>query len=125
MNHATPDAALRELVRLQRLHPELRPLDWVMLGTVAEAGPKGLPLAYVRANPGFICTLTAFLPSMQRLCEAGYVERRTDTYMATMYGGRAGRKPRQEVIFCRTAKPLTEAEAAPPRSDAPHPLYVL
>lgn len=88
---------LAQAVAVQRRYPDLTPLDFRVLGAIQEAGE--LPLAYVRTVPEFLGTQTAFRPSIERLLAAGLITRDTVSYQATAYKGKAGRAPRQEIVF--------------------------
>ena len=103
----TDDQILAAAAKLHTKRPDLRPLDWRILGSVTTAGATGLPLAYVRSMSVFYGSLPAFLPAVDRLIKAGLVERREVPYQATEYSGKAGRKPRAEVVYYRTAAPVT------------------
>jgi hypothetical protein len=97
------------IAQASRLHvscPDLRPLDWRVLGAIIDAGATGLPLAYVRTRTDFLGSLPAFLPAADRLIRAGLVERREVPYQATDYSGKAGRKPRAEVVYYRTGRAI-------------------
>lgn len=95
------DSIIAHASRVHAAHPELRPLDWRILGCIIDAGPSGLPLAYVRTQAEFLGSIPAFLPATERLIQAGMIERREVPYAATQYSGRKGRKPRLEVVYCR------------------------
>ena len=103
----TDDQILAAAAKLHTKRPELKPLDWRILGSVTTAGATGLPLAYVRSMGVFYGSLPAFLPAVDRLIKAGLVERREVPYQATEYSGKAGRQARKEVVFYRTAAPVT------------------
>lgn len=94
---------LAQAVAIQRRYPGLTPLDFRVLGAIQEAGE--LPLAYVRAVPDFLGTISAFRPSTERLLAAGLITRETVAYPATNYKGKAGRAPRQDVVFKIKTKP--------------------
>ncbi len=88
---------LAQATAIQRRYPTLTPLDFRVLGAIQEAGE--LPLAYVRTVPDFLGTQTAFKPSTDRLVAAGLITRKSVAYSAAEYKGKAGREPRQEIIF--------------------------
>ena len=89
---------LAKATAIQRIYDHLTPLDFRVLGAVQDAS-GGLPLSYVRAEPGFFCTMSAFKPSTERLLAAGLITRESVAYEATNYKGKAGRAPRLDVIF--------------------------
>ncbi len=88
---------LAKAAAIQRRYPGLKPLDFRLLGAIQEAGE--LPLAYVRTVPEFLGSQPAFRPAAQRLLDAGLITRDPVSYQATAYKGRAGRAPRQEIVF--------------------------
>ena len=102
----TDDQILAQAAKLHTKRPELRPLDWRVLGAITEVGDIGLPLAYVRTKSEFLGSLPAFLPAVDRLIKAGLIERREVPYQATEYSGKAGRKPRAEIVYYRSATPI-------------------
>ena len=102
----TDDEIIAVAAKLHAKRPELKPLDWRVLGSITTAGASGLPLAYIRTLPAFYGSLPAFNPSVERLIKAGLVERREVPYQATAYSGKAGRQPRKEVVYFRTATPI-------------------
>jgi hypothetical protein len=103
----TDDQIIAAAAKLHSKRPELKAHDWRVLGSITTAGTTGLPLAYVRSMAVFYGTLPAFLPAVDRLIAAGLVERREVPYQATEYSGKAGRQARKEVVFYRTANPVT------------------
>jgi hypothetical protein len=103
----TDDLTIAQASRIHTKRPELKTLDWRVLGSVIQAGPIGLPLAFVRGQSEFLGSLPAFLPAVDRLIKAGLVERREVPYQATEYSGKAGRQARKEVVFYRTSTPIT------------------
>jgi hypothetical protein len=103
----TDDQTIAQASRIHTKRPELKPLDWRVLGSVIQAGTTGLPLAFVRGQSEFLGSLPAFLPAVDRLIKAGLVERREVPYQATEYSGKAGRQARKEVVFYRTSTPIT------------------
>ena len=102
----TDDQILAQASRLHVSCPDLRPLDWRVLGAIIEVGDVGLPLAYVRTRAEFLGSLPAFLPAVERLIRAGFVTRKEVPYQAKEYSGKAGRKPRAEIVYYRTGRAI-------------------
>jgi hypothetical protein len=102
----TDDEIIARASQLHTKRPELRPLDWHILGAAIDAKVSGLPLAYVRTRPGLYGSLPAFLPAIERLIKAGLVERRSIDYQSTDYAGKKGRAPRAEIHYFRTKTPI-------------------
>lgn len=90
---------------VRKRYPTLTTLDLFILGAVAECGPAGLPLAFVRTQPKLFNTMPAFKPAIDRLLAGGHIVREIEAYQATDYKGRAGRAPRREVIFSIKPQP--------------------
>jgi hypothetical protein len=91
---------------MHKLRPELRPLDWRVLGSVVAAGPEGLPLAYVRRKGDYFGSLTSFLPAAQRLTDEGLIVQQRRAYGAADYPGKTTRPDREDVYYVRTARPI-------------------
>ncbi len=89
---------LAKATAIQRIHDHLTALDFRVLGAIRDAA-GGLPLSYVRVEPGFFGTQSAFKPSTERLLAAGLITRESVAYQATDYKGKKGRAPRQDIVF--------------------------
>lgn len=106
------DIALTEATSLQRNWPSLTAHDWRVLGSITDAGPQGLAYTAIRADTEWFGTTRKHLPSLDRLLEAGLIEK-------------VGSKGKP-VSYKRTAKPLTPAPQAKPAKPTQNtPAFVL
>lgn len=102
----TLDEVLAAASVSHNLRPDLRPLDWRVLGAIVAAGGEGLPLAYVRQRADHFGSLTAFLPAVQRLIESGLIVQQRRAYASADYPGKPSRSDREDVYYVRSARPI-------------------
>lgn len=63
---------LAAAANLQRLRPELRPVDWTILGLIADH-EDGYKLADLRKERALVGSTTTFLPALERLTASGLI----------------------------------------------------
>ena len=100
------DTVIAETAALQRNWPNLTAHDWRVLGSIIDAGPQGLAYAAIRADTEWYGSNNRHLPSLQRLTEAGLVEK------LTIGPGRG------EVFYKRTGQPLVATSSPTPAQPA-------